>query len=284
MDFNQLFDKGCHLACRYYDSVEYPIIEEFNPQAGNVAAYTATSITIVFLMKGKISLSCGFAVDKPVSMGNIFILPKGENYTIRYLEESRILFFHIQDDNELCIRLKDYLHKFHIKNEDKCCDGMTLKINMPIQSILDTFRLNFEEGMKCQIYLHTVIDQLLMVICSYYPPEDVAKFFLPAFSRDTLFRMTVIRQKDSFFKENKLAALFNMSPSAFYKNFRQAFGTSPKTWIKEERKKKILSELRTTDRSLSEISYECGFSSPAQFYKFCKNELGNTPTSIRNDK
>jgi AraC-like DNA-binding protein len=75
-----------------------------------------------------------------------------------------------------------------------------------------------------------------------------------------------------------------MSPSAFYKNFKQAFGTSPKAWIKEERKKKILSELRTTDRTFSEISQECGFSSPAQFYKFCKNELGNTPTTIRNDK
>jgi AraC-like DNA-binding protein len=275
-----LYDRECHLVCPLYEKKDSPLVKILNRPAAFIAERKASKIEMAFLLRGEISLSCGFADKKKVEAGGIFILPKGVNYSIRYLEDSQIFIFSVDDDNELCRRLRNNLYKF-CDGSEILYEGKTLKINASIRAIIDSFSKNAGLGMKCTIYINTVIDQLLLMICAYNSQDDVVAFFLPVFSKDTLFRMAVMKHRNRVFNVYELCSLCNMTYETFYRRFTEVFGVSPKAWITEERKKRILAELTGTERDFNDVSDDCGFATAEQFFKFCRKEFGKTPGMIR---
>ena len=61
------------------------------------------------------------------------------------------------------------------------------------------------------------------------------------------------------------------SPIYFHKLFKASVGKTLREYVEEQRIKKAIELLSSTDKTLSEIAYECGFSSQAYFnYSFKK--------------
>ncbi len=74
-----------------------------------------------------------------------------------------------------------------------------------------------------------------------------------------------------------LAAHASLSPVHFHHCFKTALGKTPHKYVEEERLHKAISLLMTTDRTLADIAYSCGFSSQSYFSYAFKQKTGTTP-------
>lgn len=74
-----------------------------------------------------------------------------------------------------------------------------------------------------------------------------------------------------------LAESVNMSASAFYKNFKRVTGTSPLQFQKDLRLVYARHRLASQARSVSEVCFEVGYESPAQFSREYSRKFGTSP-------
>lgn len=78
-----------------------------------------------------------------------------------------------------------------------------------------------------------------------------------------------------------LAERAGMGRSQFYRKIKALTNYSPVELLRQLRVKKARELLIATDRSISEIAYEVGFTSPAYFTKCYRELQGETPSAVR---
>ena len=78
-----------------------------------------------------------------------------------------------------------------------------------------------------------------------------------------------------------LAKIAGLSISHFERQFRLAFGTSPRQYLIRVRLEQGASLLRETDRTITTIAQECGFYDHAHFSRSFRNLMGMAPTQYR---
>lgn len=69
----------------------------------------------------------------------------------------------------------------------------------------------------------------------------------------------------------------SLSPVYFHKSFKSATGKTLREYIEEQRIKKAIHLLQTTNYTLTKIAYECGFSSQSYFSYAFKRRMKKTP-------
>ena len=79
----------------------------------------------------------------------------------------------------------------------------------------------------------------------------------------------------------QLAQLTNHSLSAFKREFKKIYDTTPGVYIIDKRIEKVANMLTLSDESISQIGYECGFTSPAHLSRVFKTKYGMTPSEYR---
>ena len=78
-----------------------------------------------------------------------------------------------------------------------------------------------------------------------------------------------------------IAQAVAVSRTSLHRKMKQMMGTSPMEFLREARIRKAAKILTTTDRNVSEIAYQCGFSDPKYFSKCFKATFGQTPTEYK---
>ena len=79
----------------------------------------------------------------------------------------------------------------------------------------------------------------------------------------------------------ELAQLTNNSLSSFKREFKKIYATTPSTYIIDKRAEKVANLLKVSDESISNIGYQCGFTSPAHLSRVFKTKYGVTPSTYR---
>ncbi|MEE4601513.1 MAG: AraC family transcriptional regulator [Desulfobacteraceae bacterium] len=82
---------------------------------------------------------------------------------------------------------------------------------------------------------------------------------------------------------DSLAALVNMSPSAFHRAFNDVTASSPIQYIKKIRLSKARDLLLEQRVRVSEVASQVGYESAAQFSREFKRYFGNSPSECRNN-
>lgn len=80
---------------------------------------------------------------------------------------------------------------------------------------------------------------------------------------------------------DSLAAKMGLGRSQFYRKIKALTNYSPVELLRNLRLKRSREMLLTTDKSISEIAYEVGFSAPAYFTRCYRETFGETPTELR---
>ncbi|MBX5441650.1 MAG: helix-turn-helix transcriptional regulator [Solirubrobacteraceae bacterium] len=78
-----------------------------------------------------------------------------------------------------------------------------------------------------------------------------------------------------------LARVALMSESHFSRSFREAFGEPPHRYLQRRRVERAMALLRETDRSVTEICFDVGFSSLGTFSRTFREIVGESPTEYR---
>ena len=78
-----------------------------------------------------------------------------------------------------------------------------------------------------------------------------------------------------------LARIAYVSEAHFIRTFRATFGETPHRYLQRRRVERAMFMLRETDRSVSEICLEVGFTSLGTFGRTFQRIVGEPPTSYR---
>ena len=78
-----------------------------------------------------------------------------------------------------------------------------------------------------------------------------------------------------------VAAVAHVSPAHFIRSFRAVFGETPHRYLQRRRVERSMFLLRESDRSVTDICLEVGFSSLGTFSRTFHEVVGQSPTSYR---
>lgn len=81
----------------------------------------------------------------------------------------------------------------------------------------------------------------------------------------------------------ELAAMGNLSPSAFSRRFKQATGCTLTVFLQRLRIEECCNLLLTTDKSVTEIAGEVGYSDMKHFYAVFRKVMGMTPRGFKTE-
>ena len=93
--------------------------------------------------------------------------------------------------------------------------------------------------------------------------------------------------KDNYKEKIELETIANvvsLSPTYFHRLFKSAIGKTFHNYVEEFRIKKAIDLLSLTNKNITEIALECGFSSQSYFNQVFKRRMGKTPREYMKDK
>ena len=82
----------------------------------------------------------------------------------------------------------------------------------------------------------------------------------------------------------EIAAAVNISEREAYRTFKQVLGTTPTLYIQQYRVNVAAQWLLETDRPVTDISMDAGFSSPNYFNRVFRDLMGTSPRQFRRDR
>jgi len=78
-----------------------------------------------------------------------------------------------------------------------------------------------------------------------------------------------------------VAAVAHISAAHFSRCFRMVFGETPHRYLQRRRVERSMFLLRETDRSVTDICFDVGFSSRGTFVRMFREIVGETPSGYR---
>ena len=78
-----------------------------------------------------------------------------------------------------------------------------------------------------------------------------------------------------------LARVAHVSPAHFSRQFRDTFGETPHRYLQRRRIERAMELLRETDRPVTEICFDVGFTSLGTFSRTFRELIGEPPSSYR---
>jgi AraC-like DNA-binding protein len=78
-----------------------------------------------------------------------------------------------------------------------------------------------------------------------------------------------------------VAAVAHVSEAHFIRSFKSVFGETPHRYLQRRRVERSMFMLRETDRSVTDICFDVGFSSLGTFSRTFKEIVGETPSDYR---
>jgi AraC-like DNA-binding protein len=78
-----------------------------------------------------------------------------------------------------------------------------------------------------------------------------------------------------------VAAVAHLSEAHFIRSFRAVFGETPHRYLQRRRVERAMFLLRETDRTVTEICLEVGFTSLGTFSRTFREIVGQTPSAYR---
>ncbi|MBV9101431.1 MAG: helix-turn-helix transcriptional regulator [Candidatus Dormibacteraeota bacterium] len=78
-----------------------------------------------------------------------------------------------------------------------------------------------------------------------------------------------------------VAAVAHISQAHFIRSFRAVFGETPHRYLQRRRVERAMFLLRETDRSITDVCFEVGFTSLGTFSRTFRDIIGETPTEYR---
>jgi AraC family transcriptional regulator len=132
-----------------------------------------------------------------------------------------------------------------------------------------------------EMYAEAAVQFLAVHLLTRYGGLPMPRPPRPETRRTTAVRSFVASHLAEPLTLAELAAEADLSPWHFLRVFRAETGTTPMAFVARLRVEAAQHLLRTTARSVTDIAYACGFSSPGHLTAAFRRQLQTTPTRYR---
>lgn len=123
--------------------------------------------------------------------------------------------------------------------------------------------------------------ELIWAFTRYYGTEELQSFFHPMTDEQVPFRNLVMTHYRKANNTEELAELCGYGVHTFRRIFKNEFGVPVHRWLIKKRAENVNFRLSQVYIPFSDIIDEFNFSSPQELNRFCKANIGDTPSNIR---
>lgn len=195
--------------------------------------------------------------------------------------------------NENCLQIqltKEFLQSIAEKTLDRDSDSLELLPEFQIrdaqiESIAMMLYTEWQQGsFNNGLYLDSLTNVLAVNLLRHH---SASKPQLPIYEGGLPTRQLskvldyIDANLDKNIKLADLARLLGMSPFHFSRLFKQSIGITPHQYLSQQRVERAKRLLKKSDRSIVDISLECGFSSHSHLSKQFRQFTGITPKNYR---
>lgn len=280
---DKLLYRDEHIRCPNYDASGYPLIEEIIIEQNREYRIDPHVNKILFILEGKTDFACGPVKDMAVENGHMLFIPAGRNTICRAKTETRLLILRLNERIRLCdcFKIED-MHKIYkgISIKGQLC---ILRTNTVMAKYLELLTACHRQGLRCKHYNLGKVKEFMFILRGFYTKDQLACFFAPALSGDTEFSQFIMGNYRYYRNLGELAEAMNYTVSGFEKKFRRVFGSPPYRWIKQQKANEAYHLVTRGELNIKQISDMFGFSSPAAFGKFFRQNFGISPRKIHKE-
>ena len=189
---------------------------------------------VVFVLKGKVEISCKHYENKAVTAGHMTFISRGGflQITGQGMTSSLLIF----GFDEITIKTNESLLDFlTIHGNQKVYVHNTLPINTDMKQIIDRIVTQIRKGkIKNTSICQAWNIELFITFITYYTKTQVTEFFRPLVSTRNLRNFVENNYSEVDGNAEDLIKLSGMPRNLFLKRFKEEFGTTPKAWMTEK--------------------------------------------------
>lgn len=281
-----IYNLEIHKQCGLYSLPEDGSIKIMDRKEETEVLFLEEKLTyskLLFVLEGKVKLKINKLEVQVVGPGNVALVPCN-SYLIASVEPgSYLLMVNFTEKEPFCSRysLVNLMHDADSVEDSSRRVGVSLPINERIKTFVDSVVACMDDGISNSVYFNIKKQELFLLMLSYYDKNDLAEFFYPLFCFNRKFEQLVMSNYENVTDVKHFAALLHMPVTTFQRKFKKHFKTSVKQWLLDRKAESMLSDIKTTNRSITDLSKRYGFSSVSYFSNFCKHYFGKTPTELR---
>ncbi len=241
-----------------------------------------TRSKLFFVLEGKVKLKINKLDVRTVEHGNIALVPCN-SFLIASIEPGSFVMtvsFSEKEPFGANYSLVNLMHDSGME-DGETCNAVTLPINERITAFVRSTLDCIADGMAKQAYFKVKKQEMFLLMLHYYSREQLSQFFYPLFCFNRKFEQMVLSNFENVTDVKHFAAIMHMPVTTFQRKFRRHFKTSVKQWLLDRKAERMLADIKTTNRSITDLSQRYGFSSVSYFSNFCKHYFGKTPTELR---
>ena len=225
--------------------------------------------------------------DYVVETGDSLFVKKGANLVHQYFDEDYCaLMVFISDDF-----IKKFINRFAsiIRNDADIASESDAVIRIQIDEYLEGYINSLGSFFASVTYpdkylLNLKFEELLLNIFTRPLHREVARY-LGSLNKSQNAQLEQIIEENFAYNLNleDFASLCNMSLSSFKRAFKSVYNCAPGKWLAEKRLDFASHLLRTTDKNINQISFECGYEETSSFIRAFKQKYNSTPLQYRTD-
>lgn len=252
----------------------------FSPKGEEYSSFNIEQHILLFCQSGHVRISSNIFKEEFLCAGEILFTPRGSDYHRVTLSDTTILIHYFNNticQIENCIFSFLYSHK-HIRPQNlfsklPICRQLSLLMNGVGGSLDDEIHESALWELKHK--------ELIWLLTKYYSPQELRLFFHPMTDEEVPFKSLVLTHYLKAEYTDRLAEMCGYKLYTFRRIFKKEFGISVHKWLTQKRAEIIKYRLSFDYIPFSDIIAEFHFSSPQQFNRFCKDNLGDAPMNLR---
>ncbi|MEM8891859.1 MAG: AraC family transcriptional regulator [Bacteroidota bacterium] len=138
-------------------------------------------------------------------------------------------------------------------------------------------------GSHLEEHLKNKLEAFMLELIDHHPQADFFAFLQSIFSTKQQ-QISDVVEANLFnpLQVEDLAKMAGMSSSTFKRKFKERYDAPPKRWIRQKRLEHAKALLQSSDKTVAEIAFACGFTDPSHFIRLYKNQYGITPKASLN--
>jgi len=241
-------------------------------RAGEKWEISCPDNVIIYIHYGQVLLPS----EQLLETGTLLILPPDCSFAVRTATTVSLFLMYIRKDYKLPVCVDKEVHlPFQVSEHQH------IVIPDNVQLLFTLLLEEHREGILSPTFVELKMMELFVLLKAYYPKEKLATVFFPFLRKETSFIVKIWNNSDKVKTVDELAFICNLSLPVFQAKFEEIFGISPGKWITERKVSILKHELYSTNKQISQIAQEQGFSSISQLNDFCKRNLGHSPERLR---
>ncbi len=266
---------------------DYLIVEFKCPIKDELFSAWSECHSIVYVLSGQ---------KKWITPSNEYLVKENQSIFVRkgafknqqYFEEGFcVLMFFMKDDFiKRCVE-EDINRETIVSKKINHPDFIyRINISESLSTLYHSFFSYLKQDKKTpQKIIELKFREMLLNICSDHNNSEI-KDVLYTLSKNSDDSIAQIMEEQYFYnlKVTEFARLCGRSISSFKRDFKKLYNTTPGKWLLTKRLNLASSLMLSSNFTIQQICYDCGFESDSHFNRSFKTQFGFTPKQWRNSK